>query len=90
VVGCGRYCIVGDNLAHNSQEIIFTIGIAGFVVKTMKQEFEVDNTLPQCFDVIASSVFIELSNSSSGEDLTPLPLLMKLTKKLFNLLPLCC
>jgi len=35
VVGCGRYCIVGDISAHNYQETILIVGIASFVVKTM-------------------------------------------------------
>ncbi len=42
VVDYGYYRIVGDNLVHDSQEIILTIGIAGFVVEIMKQELEVD------------------------------------------------
>jgi hypothetical protein len=50
------------------------------VVKTMKQEFEVDNILPQCSNVLASSIFIELFDSSLGEDLTPLPSLIELPK----------
>jgi hypothetical protein len=37
VVGCGHYRIVGDSLVHNSQETILTVGIASYVVKTMKQ-----------------------------------------------------
>ncbi len=83
VVGCGCYRIVGDNLVHNYQEIILTIGIADFVVKTMKQELKVDNTLLQCFDAFISFLFIELSNSSLGEDLTPLPSWMELSKGIF-------
>jgi hypothetical protein len=50
----------------------------------MKQQFEVDDIFPQCFDVLASSVFIEMSNSSSREDLTPLPLSMELPKGIFQ------
>ncbi len=46
----------------------------------MKQEFEVDNILPQCSNVLASSIFIELFDSSLGEDLTPLPSLIELPK----------
>ncbi len=48
--------------------------ITGFMVKIMKQEFEVDDTLPRCFDVFISTIFIEMFDSSLGEDLTPLPL----------------
>jgi hypothetical protein len=36
VVGCGCYRIIGDSLAHNSQETIVMIGITGFVVKNVK------------------------------------------------------
>jgi hypothetical protein len=52
--------------------------IAGFVVKIVKQELEVDDTLPQCSNVLTSFISIELSDSSSCEDLTPLPSLTKL------------
>ncbi len=80
MVGCGHYRIVGDSLAHNSQETIFTTRIASFVIKIVKQELEVDDILLQCYDVFTSSIFIKLSDSSSGEDLTPLPFLMRLSK----------
>jgi hypothetical protein len=83
VVGCGRYHIVGDNLPHNFQETILTTGTACSVVKIVKQKFEVDNIFLQCFDVLASFVFIELFNSSSSEDLTPFPWLTKLSKGIF-------
>jgi uncharacterized protein (DUF486 family) len=46
----------------------------------MKQELEVDNILLQYSNVFVSFIFIELFNSSSGEDLTPFPSLMKLSK----------
>jgi hypothetical protein len=52
VVGYGYYRIVGDNLVHNSQETILTIGIAGSMVKIMKQELEVDDTFLQCSNVL--------------------------------------
>jgi hypothetical protein len=52
----------------------------GSVVKNMKQKFKVDDTLLQCFDALMSSTFIELFDSSMGEDLTPLPSLTKLLK----------
>jgi hypothetical protein len=71
VVGYGCYRIVGDNLAHNSQETILMVGTADSVVKTMKQKLQVDNILPYCYDVFVSSVFIELFESSSSEDSTP-------------------
>jgi hypothetical protein len=45
LVGYGRYHIVGNGLAHNSQEIVFTIRTASSMVKIMKQELEVDDTL---------------------------------------------
>jgi hypothetical protein len=66
------YHILGDNLVHISQETILTARITKFVVKIVKQKFEGDDILPQCFDVFASFLFIELSNSFLGEDLTPL------------------
>ncbi len=73
MISYGYYRIVGDSLVHDSQETILMAGTAGFVVKTMKQELKVDNTLPQCFDALASFTFIELSNSFTSEDLTPFP-----------------
>jgi len=82
VVGYGRYRIVGDNLAHNSQETILMARTADFVVKTMKQKLKVDNTLLYYYDVFASFVFIELFESSLGEDSTPLPSLMELLKNI--------
>jgi glutamate racemase len=84
VVGCGHYRIVGDSLAHNLQETILIARTIGSMVKTMKQELKIDNTLPQCSDALASSIFIELSNSLAGEDLTTPPSLMKLLKGIFQ------
>ncbi len=52
--------------------------IVDFVVKIVKQELEVDDTLPQCSNVLTSFISIELSDSSSCEDLTPLPSSTKL------------
>jgi hypothetical protein len=83
VVGCGHYRIVGDSLAHNYQETILTTRTTSFVVKNVKQEFKIDNTLLQSFNVITSFIFIELFDSSLGEDLTPLPLLMESSKGIF-------
>jgi hypothetical protein len=77
-------------LAHNSQETILMVGITGFVVKIVKQELEVDDTLLQCFDAFAFSIFMKLSNSSSSEDLTPPSFCwQKYWKALFNFLSLC-
>jgi hypothetical protein len=84
LVGCGRYRIIGDSLAHNSQETIVTIGTASFVVKTVKQEFEVDDIFLQSFVGLAPSVFIELFDSSSDEDLTPLPWVTKSPKAIIQ------
>ncbi len=50
----------------------------------MKQEVKVDNILLQCSIALASSIFIELSNSLVGEDLTPLSSLMKPLKHIFQ------
>ncbi len=55
--------------------------IVGSMVKSMKQEFKVDDTLLQCFDALVSSTFIELSDSSVDEDLTSLPSLTKSSKR---------
>jgi len=46
--------------------------IVKYVVKIVMQGFKGDDSLPQCFVVFAFFIFIELFNSSSGEDLTPL------------------
>jgi hypothetical protein len=70
VVGCGWYHIVGDNLSHNFQDTILTPGITGYVVKIMKDEHKVLDIILQCLDDIAYFVFIELSYSSSSDDLT--------------------
>ncbi len=83
MVGCGHYRIVGDSLAHNYQETILTTKTTSFVVKNVKQEFKIDNTLLQSFNVITSFIFIELFDSSLGEDLTPLPSLMESSKGIF-------
>jgi hypothetical protein len=70
-----HYC---DSLAHNSRKTILTIGTIGFVVKTsMNQDFKVDDTF-------AYFIFIELSNSSLGENLPPLLLLSKLPKGILH------
>jgi len=58
------------------------MGIASFVVKIVKQELEIDDIFPQCFDALASSIFIELFDSSLGEDLTPLLLSTKLLENI--------
>jgi hypothetical protein len=84
VVGCGFYRIVGDSLAHNYQKTILMTRTACFVIKIVKPKLEGDNTFPQCYDVFASFIFIELSNSCSGDNLTPLLSLMKLIKIIFE------
>jgi hypothetical protein len=85
VVSCGCYHIVGDSLAHNSWEIILIIGVVGSIIKiSVKQELKVDDTFLQCFDARASFVFIELFNSSLGEDLTPLLSSSKLSKDIIQ------
>jgi hypothetical protein len=48
------------------------------MAKIVKQELEFDDTLLQCFNALESSTFIELSNSSVGEDLTPLSSLKRI------------
>jgi len=59
------------------------IGTASSMVKIVKQELEVDDILFQCSNAFASSIFIELFDSSVGEDLTPPPSLTKLSKDIF-------
>jgi hypothetical protein len=46
VVGFGRYYIVSNSLIHNSQDTILTLQTIGFVVKIVKEEHKVLNTLP--------------------------------------------
>jgi hypothetical protein len=59
------------------------------MVKTVKQELEVDDTFPQCSNVLVSSTFIELSYSFTSEDLAPLPSSTKSSKNILRLKPLC-
>jgi hypothetical protein len=59
------------------------IGNASSMVKIVKQELEVDDTLLQCSNVFASSIFIELFDSLVGEELTPPPSLTKSSKDIF-------
>jgi hypothetical protein len=77
VVGFGCYCIVGDSLIHNFQNIILTLGTIGYVVKIVKDKYEVSNILLPCSDALASFVVVELSYSFLSDDLTPLPSLIK-------------
>jgi hypothetical protein len=58
------------------------VGILGSVVKIVKQKIKIGHTFPQCFDPLSSFIFMELSDSSMGEDLTT-PL--SLTKSLKNI-----
>ncbi len=71
VVGCGCYCIVGNSLTHNSQETILMPGTTMFVGKIMKQKHEVNDIWLLSLIKPFSSDFIELSNSSLSDDLTP-------------------
>ncbi len=80
MVGYVCYRIIGDNLAHNSHETILMVGTTSFVVKIAKQGLKVDETFLQCFIGLTSFIFIKLSDSSLGEDLTPLFSLTKLLK----------
>ncbi len=77
MVGFGYYCIVHDNLTHNYQNTILMPRIVGFVVKIVKEEHEVPKILLQCLNFFTSFFFIELSDSSSSDDLTPLPFSIK-------------
>jgi hypothetical protein len=71
VVGYGHYYIVGNNLIHNSQEIILTPRTTRFVVKIVQREHEVNDIRPLFSVKPFSFDFIELSNSSLGDNLTP-------------------
>jgi len=70
VVGCGRYHIISDSLTQNSQETILTPRTTRSMVKIMKQEHD-NNTRPLSLVKPFSSDFIELSDSSSNDNLTP-------------------
>jgi hypothetical protein len=45
-------------------------GTIGSIVKIVKDDHEVLDTLPQCSNVPSSSIFIELYDSSLGDDST--------------------
>jgi hypothetical protein len=47
------------------------------IVKIVKDKHKVMDILPQCLDTLASFVVIELFDSSSGDNLTPLLSLFK-------------
>jgi hypothetical protein len=80
VVGCGHYHIEGDNLPCKYHKTILMVGTIGFVVKNVKKKLKIDNPFLQCSNALMPSTFIELSNSSVGEDLTSLPLSTKSSK----------
>ncbi len=54
------------------------------MVKIMKQKPKVNNIIPQCSNILASFIFIELSNFSSNDNFIPLPLLTKSSKKVLQ------
>jgi hypothetical protein len=47
------------------------LGTTCSVVKIVKDKHKALDSLPQCLDTLASSIFIELFDSSLGDDLTP-------------------
>ncbi len=53
---------------------------SGFVIKIMKEENDVTHILLECLSILASFVFIEMSDSSLCDDLTTPDLLMKSPK----------
>ncbi len=59
---------------------LITPRIASSMVRIMKQEHKINNTLLQCSNILASSIFIELFDSSSSDNFTPLPSLTKTSK----------
>ncbi len=86
VVGCGRYCIVGDNLNHNSQNTILTPRTTGSIVKIVKDKHEVLNTILQCSNALAISISIELFDSSSNDNFTPGGYLINCPLRILNVL----
>jgi hypothetical protein len=75
---------MGDNLTHNFQKTILMLGITSSMVKIVKQETNVSHIFLQCSNVLAFFVFIELINSSLGDDFTPLPLSTKSPKTILQ------
>ncbi len=84
VVGSSYYYIMGNNLSHNFQKTILMLGITSFVVKIVKQKTNVSHIFLQCSNALAFFVFIELCNSSLGDDFTPLPSSTKSPKKILQ------
>jgi hypothetical protein len=62
-------------------------GTTHSIVKIVKDKHEILNTLPQCLDIHASFIFIELTNSSSSDNLTLDGTSMKSLITNFNVLP---
>jgi hypothetical protein len=73
---------MGDNLTHKKP--ILMLVIIAFVVKIVNQETDINHIFLQCSNVLAFFVFIELSNSSSCDDLTPFPSSTKSPKTIFQ------
>jgi hypothetical protein len=77
VDGFGHYHIVNDSLNHNSWDTIFMPKTTSFLVKIVKEEHKIPNTLPQCSYVLAFFFFIELFDFSLDDDLTFFPFSLK-------------
>jgi hypothetical protein len=71
LVGCGRYRIIGDSLILNSQEIILMPRTIGSMVKILKQKHELSDTRLLFSVKFSSFDFIELSDFSLSDNLTP-------------------
>jgi hypothetical protein len=59
VVGFGHYHSISDSLSHNSQDTILMPKTTSFVVKIVKEEHKILDTLPQCSYVLA--LFVSLN-----------------------------
>jgi hypothetical protein len=71
-----------DNLIHNYQNTILMPTIVGSMVKIVKEEQKVCDIFAQCSNALASFVFIQLSNSSTSDNFTPLFLSRKSSKEI--------
>jgi hypothetical protein len=88
MVGSSHYRIVSNSLIHNFQDTILTPRTTSSVVKIVKDEHKVLDILPQCLDILTSIVVIELFDSTSSDNLTPLLSLIKSLITIFQSLAL--
>jgi hypothetical protein len=67
---------------------MLTLGTTILVVKIVKNGNNSTHTLLECIDVLAFSIFIELSDSFSNDDLIAITLSMKSPKSIPQLVAL--